>query len=215
MFNENSIIKEVNIINKVVCYLLIIVCLFVCNESFFLLFVDLFLLLITRNYQKLFKINILNTILLVLCIFFSHFLWITKIITLIIYTVLLTRVTKAIELRYVLESTLYRFQSKKITYRILYMIYFIKYYINNIKKFLTLKDDYGIKINFEFIRFIFKKTYQKTKMELRSLMEINKLRFYNYSKDRTYIEKPTWESWDTNFLVSHLIIFLLTIFYGR
>lgn len=215
MFNENSIIKEVNIINKVICYLLIIVCLFVCNESFFLLFVDLFLLLITRNYQKLFKINILNTILLVLCIFFSHFLWITKIITLIIYTVLLTRVTKAIELRYVLESTLYRFQSKKITYRILYMIYFIKYYINNIKKFLTLKDDYGIKINFEFIRFIFKKTYQKTKMELRSLMEINKLRFYNYSKDRTYIEKPTWESWDTNFLVSHLIIFLLTIFYGR
>ena len=56
---------------------------------------------------------------------------------------------------------------------------------------------------------------EKTKAELKDLMEINKLRFYNYSKERTYIEKPTWESWDTNYIVSHLIILLLTLFYGR
>ena len=215
MFNENSIIKEVNIINKVICYLLVIICLIICGEPIFLLFVDLFLLLIVRDDPKLFKINVINTIIIVLCMFFPQFLWITKILTLVIYTVLLKRVTKAIELRYVLESTLYRFQSKKITYRILYFIYFIKYYKNNIKRFFALKDDYGMKVNFEFIKFIIKKAYIKTKIELKNLMEINKLRFYNYSKERTYIEKPSWESWDTNYLVSHLIIFLLTIFYGR
>lgn len=215
MFNDNSIIKEVNIINKVVCYLLVIVCLLVCSQPIFMLFVNLFLLLITKQYENLFKTNIINTLILILCIFFPHFLWITKILTLVIYTILLKRVTKATELRYVLESTLYRFQSKMITYRILYILYFIKYYKNNIKKLLILKDDYGLKINFQFIKFIVRKSYQKTKLELKNLMEVNKLRFYNYSKERTYIEKPTWESWDTNYLVSHLIIFLLTLFYGR
>ena len=77
MFNDNSIIKEVNIINKVICYLLVIVCLMVCNEGIFLLFVDLFLLLITKQDEKLFKISIVNTILIVLSIFFPQFLWIT------------------------------------------------------------------------------------------------------------------------------------------
>ena len=80
---------------------------------------------------------------------------------------------------------------------------------------IILKDDYGIKLNFEFIKFVLRKAYRKTQIELKNLMDINSLRFYNYSKNRTYVEKPTWESWDTNYLVSHLIIFLLTIFYGR
>jgi len=215
MFNENSIIKEVNIINKVVCYLLVIICLLLCNEPIFMLFINLFLLLITKQYQNLFKTSIANSFILIFCIFFTHLLWITKLLTLIIYTILLKKVTKATELRYVLESTLYRFQTKKITYHILYIIYFIKYYKNNLKKLLILKDDYSIKVNFNFIKFIIQKSYQKTKVELKDLMEINKLRFYNYSKVRTYIEKPTWESWDTNYIVSHLIILLLTVFYGR
>lgn len=215
MFNENSIINEVNVINKVICYLLVIICLFICNEPIFLLFVDIILLLITKQYLFLFKINVINTFFLVFNIFFSQFLWITKILTLIIYTILLKKVTKAVELRYVLESTLYRFQSKKITYHILYIIYFIKYYKNYLKHLFILKDDYGMKLNFEFTKFIIIKSYQKTKLVLDNLMEINKFRFYNYSKERTYIEKPTWESWDTNYLISHIIIFLLTVFYGR
>lgn len=215
MFNDNSIIKEVNIINKVLGYFVVLISLMFCRETIFLLFINLFLLLITKQYDDLFKINIFNTIITVLCLLFPQFLWITKIIILIIYTMLLKKVTKAIELRYVLESTLYRFQSKKITYRILYFIYFIKYFKNNIKKMILLKDDYEIKNDFKFIKFLIKKTYQKTRAQLNDLMEVNKLRFYNYSKDRTYIDKPTWESWDTNYIVSHLIIFLLTIFYGR
>lgn len=215
MFSENSIIKDVNIINKIICYLFIVICLFMCNQPIFMLFVNLFLILITRDYQKLFIINIVNLVILILCIFFPQFLWITKFLTLVLYTILLKRVTRAVELRYVLEITLYRFQQKKITYHILYMIYFIKYYKNNIKKFLFLKDDYGIKVNYNFIVFIIKKAYQKTKIELKKFMEVNKIRFYNYSNERTYIEKTSWESWDTNYLVSHIIIILVTLFYGR
>lgn len=215
MFNDNSILKEVNIINKVICFIFILVSLIICHDPVFLLFVGLFLMLITREYNYLFKTTIINIFFTILSIFFSQFLWISKIFILVTYFILLKRVTKAIELRYVLEYTLYRFQSKRITYRILYGIYFIKYYKDNIVRLFLLKDDYGLSYNFDLIKFIVVKSYYKTKNQLSELMEINKLRFYNYYKDRTYIEKISWESWDVNYIIYHIIILLLTVFYGR
>ncbi len=216
MFNKNSIIKEVNIINKLVCYLLILIALIICREPIFIVFVNLTLLIITRQYSKLFKTNLVIMFLSILSIFFPQILWITKIGILIIYTVLLKKVTQTVELRYVLESTLYRFQSKKITYKILYAIYFIKYFKKNIKRMLVLKDDYSMPLNYKLIKFIIKHAYNKTKNQMEIFIEVNKLRFYNDSKNRTYIEKKeTWESWDTNYLIAHIIIILLTVFYGR
>lgn len=215
MFSKDSIINEVNIINKAVCYLLIVLGLIVCSEPIFLLFVNIFLLLITKQYENLFKINIINTIILILSIIYPQILWISKIGTLVVYTILLKKVTKLTELRYLLESTLYRFQQKQITYRILYIIYFFKYFKNNLNQMLLLKEDYGMKLNLKFVWFITKKSYQKTKDQLNELMQINKLRFYNYSKNRTYIEKTSWESWNNNYLFCHVIIILITFFYGR
>ena len=216
MFNKNSIIKEVNIINKLVCYLLILIALIICREPIFIVFVNLTLLIITRQYSKLFKTNLVIMFLSILSIFFPQILWITKMGILIIYTVLLKKVTQTVELRYVLESTLYRFQSKKITYKILYAIYFIKYFKKNIKRMLVLKDDYSMPLNYKLIKFIMKHAYNKTKNQMEIFIEVNKLRFYNDSKNRTYIEKKeTWESWDTNYLIAHIIIMLLTVFYGR
>lgn len=216
MFNKNSIIKEVNIINKLVCYLLILIALIICREPIFIVFVNLTLLIITRQYSKLFKTNLVIMFLSILSIFFPQILWITKIGILIIYTVLLKKVTQTVELRYVLESTLYRFQSKKITYKILYAIYFIKYFKKNIERMLVLKDDYSMPLNYKLIKFIIKHAYNKTKNQMEIFIEVNKLRFYNDSKNRTYIEKnETWESWDTNYLIAHIIIILLTVFYGR
>jgi len=215
MFNTDSIIKEVNIINKIICYIIILLTLIICKEPIFIIFVNLISLLITKEYKNLFKINISTTIITLLGILFSQILWITKLGILIIYTALLKKVTKAIELRYVLESTLYRFQQKKITYRILNSIYFGKYFKNNIKRFMLLKDDYGLKCNMKFICFMIKKAYNKTKEQMREFIQVNKLRFYNDSKNRTYVEKPTWESWDTSYLIVHIIILLITCFYGR
>lgn len=215
MFNTDSIIKEVNILNKVVCYLIVFLSLLLVKEPIFIIFVNLFLLVITKQYSKLLKINIFNILVSLLSILFPQILWITKIVILIIYTILLKKVTKAIELRYVLESTLYRFQQKQITYRILYVIYFGKYFKNNIKRLMVLKDDYGLEYNVKFICFIVKQSYRKTKEQMKEFMQINKLRFYNDSKEKTYIEKNSWESWDNNYLIIHIIIFLLTCFYGR
>lgn len=215
MFSDTSIIKEVNIINKTICYLLVLIMLILGKSSIYIILVDMFFLLLTKNYKKMFIFNIILTVLVILNIFFPHFLWIIKLSFLILYTLLLKNVTKLVELRHVIEVTLYRFKNKKITYKLFYMIYFLKKFNKNVKRMLILKDDYLIKLNPKFLFFILKQSYIKAKLAKDDFVVINSERFYNYSEKRTYIEKITWESWDNTYLVSHIIILLLTYFYGR
>ena len=215
MFNDTSIIKEVNILNKVFCYILVLVMLIIGKEPIYVLIVDMFFLLLTKSFRKMFVTNILLSILAILNIFYPHFLWIIKILFLVLYTLLLKKVTKLSELRYVIEVTLYRFKNKKITYKLFYCIYFIKSFNKNIKRMLVLKDDYLIKLNPKFLLFIIKESYLKAKASKKEFVVVNSMRFYNYSEKRTYIEKVTWESWDNTYLISHVIIFILTFFYGR
>ena len=215
MFSDTSIIRNVNILNKTICYLLVLIMLIICKETLFTLFVDIFFLLVTKQYKHLFRFNILTTILIVLNIFFPHFLWIIKIFLLIIYTILLSKVTELVELRYVLENTLYRFKNKKITYRLFYIIYFIKNFKKHFTRMLVLKDDYEIKMTPKFLLFIIKQSYIAASTSKKDFLEVNDIRFYNISKDRTYIEKLSWESWDTTYLLCHIIILVSTFFYGR
>lgn len=215
MFSTDSILKEVNIFGKVVAYILILVSLIVVKSPIFLIFVNIFLLWITKPFSNLVKMNLFNFGVTLFGIFFPQLLWITKIIILIIYTELLKKVTETIELRYVLENTFYRFQKKKVTYRILYLIYFEKYFKNNLKKMLLLKDDYGLKKDRRLISFLLQQSYRKTKENMQDFMQTYQLRFYNDSKKRTYIEKNSWETWDTNYIMVHVVILLLVFFYGR
>ena len=215
MFSESSIMKEVNILNKVICYILVIIGLIILKDPVFLTFVDIFLLLMVKSDKKVFTINILITVFTVTTIFNPQFLWISKIFFLILYTVLLKKVTEIKDLRYVIESTLYKFHKKQITYKFFYGIYFLKNFKRNFNKMLNLSDEYDMKITPKFIYFIIKQSYNKSKLEKDNFEEINKIRFYNYSSTRTYIEKNSWESWDTTYLICYIIILLLVIIYGR
>jgi len=215
MFSDTSIIKEVNILNKTICYLFVLIMLIVGNAPIYILLMDIFFLLLTKNYRKLFISNLVLTGLIILNIFFPHFLWIIKFFFLVIYTILLKKVTKVSELRYIIELTLYRFKNKKITYKLFYVIYFLKNFNKHLKRMLILKDDYLIKLDFKFLFFIIKEAYLKAKASKKDFVVTNSMRFYNYSEKRSYIEKITWESWDNTYLVSHIIILLITFFYGR
>ena len=109
MFSETSIIKEVNIISKSISYLLVLLMVLICKDPVFLLFVNIFSLLITKKYKGLFKFNIIVTELTILSIFYPQILWINKIFLLAIYTILLSKLTNILELRYIIETTLYGF----------------------------------------------------------------------------------------------------------
>lgn len=215
MFSETSLIKDVNIVSKTLSYILVLIMVFICKDTVFLIFVDIISLLITKKYNKLFIFNIFVTVLLVLNLFYPHFLWIIKIFLLAIYTILVSKVTKISELRYIIEITFYGFKNKKLTYKLFYIIYFLKSFKKHLKRMIVLKDDYGIKPTPRFIIFIIKESYNKAKLSKDSFIEINNQRFYNYSKTRTYMERVTWESWDTTYLICHMLVLVITIFYGR
>ena len=215
MFSKASIIKEVNIINKFVCYLIVIACLIILRDPMFLTFVDIFFLLLTKDNKKLFIYNILITIFTATTIFNPQFLWISKIFFLVLYTILLKNVTELKDLRYVIEFSLYKFNQKQITYKFFYAIYFLKNIKKNFKRMLLLSDDYQMKFTPKFIYFIFKQSIYKARLEKDNFEELNKIRFYNYSSKRTYIEENTWETWDTTYIICYVIILLLVIFYGR
>lgn len=215
MFSETSIIKEVNIINKVICYLLVIIGLFLIKDPMFIVLTNVILLLLTKNHKNIFIYNIVTTSFSVLTLLTVRGLWFDKVLLLILYTILLSKVTKLRDLRYVLELTMYKFKQKKITYKLFYGIYFLKNYKKHFRKMMLLKDDYSMKLDIKFIWFILKQSFLKAKEEEHSFEDVNKIRFYNYSKDRTYIEKNTWESWDTTYLICYIIILIIVIVYGR
>lgn len=215
MFSDSSIIKEVNIVNKVICYILVLVGLIILKDPVFLTFVDIIFLLLSGNNRKVFIINILITVFSVYTIFNPQFLWISKLFFLGLYTVLLKSVTEIKDLRYVLESTLYRFKQKQITYKVFYSLYFLKTFKNNFNRLIRLSDDYDMKLTPKFICFVFKQSFIKAKLGKDNFEEVSKMRFYNYASTRTYIEKNTWERWDTTYLICYIIILLLVIIYGR
>ena len=84
MFNTDSIIKEVNIITKTISYLMIMIALVLVNEPLFIIFVNVFLIVITKQYPNILKINLISLGMNILNIFYPQFLWITKILILII-----------------------------------------------------------------------------------------------------------------------------------
>lgn len=215
MFKSSSIVYDINIICKILSIILMITSLTLLKSPVFLVFIGLFFLVTTLEFKKISILAMIGTFLSILATFYSPILFFSKLILLLIYMCLVKKITSAAEMRYILEITLYKFQSKKITFYILYIIYFFKQLKKNVKILDRLRDEYGMVRDLFYIRYSLRKAWKKTKYEMRELIQMNNLRFYNFSKQRTYVEKPKWESWDTKYLLIHLVFTVLICIYGR
>lgn len=215
MFKSNSIVYDINIICKVLSVLCMLVTFIILKSPVFLVFLGLFFLIISLEFKKTAILAMIGILLSILSTFMLVIFWIPKTILFITYLCLVKRITNAAEMRYALEVTLYKFQSKKITFHILYFIYFFKQLRKNMRILDRLRDEYGMARDFFYLRFTLKKAWRKTKYEMKELIMMNDLRFYNFSKKRTYVEKPHWESWDTKYLFIHITLGVLFYIYGR
>ena len=214
MFNRDSILYQVNVISKILGIILSLVSIIYIQIPGLIVLISIILLLLSSSFKFTFRYSMISLAVSIFISFYPPFLWISKILIFINYLILIKKITNTSDLRYMLEVTLYKFQSKKITYHILYVIYFFKYIKKNHKVLSKLRDEYGIHNDWFYIRFSWKKAYLKTKHEMNELMIINNLRFYNYSSKRTYLERPTWERWDSGYLLFHLSVLVFSIVYG-
>ncbi len=215
MFKSNSIIYDINILSKAISLILVIISLIALQQPTFLVAFGLITLIIAFPLKNTSVIAMIAILFAIAANFIEGILWLPKLILLLVYLLLVKKFTKTSELRYLLEVTLYKFQSKQITFKILNIIYFFKQLRKNINIFDRLRDEYGMAKDFFYIRFSFKKAWKKTRYEMKEFIMMNDLRFYNYSKERTYIEKITWERWDTKYLLFHILIFIVTFLLGR
>ncbi len=211
MFSKDSILYEVNITTKILSFIIFIVSIILCNNIYILLGLSLILLVISLRFKYLRVINFLLLIISVVVIFYQQYLWIIKIFLLLSYFIIYNKTIKLKDLRYLLEISLYKYQSKKLTYTFLYSIYFVIYYKSNLKKLLKLRDNYGFRNTLGSYFFILRMSYRRTKEEIKELIIVNNLRFYNNSKKRTYLEKPKWEIWDTCYFLIHFFVCLVII----
>ena len=204
MFNKDSILYQVNIISKFISIFLALIGIIILKIPGFIVLIGVILLVLSISFKYTFRYSIFSLIIALLASFFPKILWISKTLIFINYLVLVRKLTKASDLRYILEVTLYKFQTRKITYRILYFIYFIKYMKKNYKVLGVLRNEYGIKKDWFYLKFSWKKAYHKTKYEMKEFLTMNNLRFYNYSSKR----------WDTGYLLFHILLLAFIIIYG-
>lgn len=214
MYSRDSILYQVNVVSKFIGIILALIGIILLKIPGFIVLISSILLVLSVQYKYTFRYSIITLIITIIASFYPQLLWISKILIFINYVILIKKLTSTNELRYILEVTLYKFQSKKITYRILYIIYFTKYLKNNHKTYVKLWDEYGLKKDSFYYKFTWKKAYHKTKHEMKEFIVMNDLRFYNSSPNRTYLERPTWERWDSGYVLFHLLILLFIIIYG-
>ncbi len=215
MFKKDSIFYDINSICKMLCVFLFLLTLLLLKQPPFLVLIGIFLWVISLEFRKTNLATMIGILLAIGASFEPKILWIPKILFFCVYLSLVKKLTNPTQLRYMLEVTLYKFQSKKITFRILYMIYFFRHIKENMKVLDRLREEYGMRKDFFYFRFSLKKAWKKSKYEMEDLITMNTIRFYNYSKKRTYVEKPTWERWDTKYLLFHIMIFAVIYLYGR
>lgn len=215
MFSKDSILYQINIFSKVLGIIIFIISLVLLHNTALLVLLGIGLLILSSKYKYLFRYSIFMTLIVILSSFYPQIMWISKILIFINYIVVLSKVTYSKDLRYLLEKTLYKFQNKKITYKVLYLIYILKYMKKNYKILNGLIDEYGLKKDFSMYKFLHEQSYIKAKHEMEETTTMVDLRYYNISKTRTYNDKPTWERWDTKYLIFYVLVLIFIIVYGR
>ena len=153
MFSKDSILYQVNIISKFIGIILAFIGIMLLKIPGFIVLVSVILLSLSTAFKYTFRYSILSLAISIFSSFFPQILWISKTLIFINYLILVRKLTKTSDLRYILEVTLYKFQSKKITYRVLYIIYFFKYMKKNHKTLELLRNEYGIKKDWFYFRF--------------------------------------------------------------
>lgn len=215
MFKKDSILYQVNIFSKLIGIILFLITIILLQNIALIVLLSIGLFIISKNYKYISIYSLITLLITILISFFPQILWISKMLVMINYIIIVNKITYVKDVRYLVEKTLYKFQNKKLTYNVLYKIYILKYMKKNYRKLNNLIDEYGLIKNYETIKFLHKKAYIKAKNEIEEVINIINLRFYNYSKERTYIDKPTWERWDNKYILVFLIILLFVIVYGR
>lgn len=215
MYNKESIIFDINMITKLLCYILFTSLIVINNNITFFILIEIIILIESRNEEIFFKYNILSICVFLFGILKPEILFVPKIFLLISYTYLLTKVVNIGQLRYLIEISFYKYKNNKLTKLFLMIMYYFKYIKVYINKYIDLRKSYGFQSSYWYTLFTIKQANRLTRTKIKELVKINEIRFYNYYNKKTYLEKIRFESWDYIYLSIHIILLVISILVRR
>lgn len=214
MFKKNSMLYSVNTIAKLLGLILFFIALIEMQANWFLLLFSLITVWISLSFPNLKYWTILG----VGCFFFGILVpWMTilgKWIQFSTYLILLVKITHIDGIRYFLEKSFYKKQNSALTRYLLDFTYYLKFVKENFTEYITLKDRYGFSLDAKFLWWGWRLSWKRAKEQLHEVSELYRIRFYNILKERTYVEKPTWESWDSVYVLLHGLFLGLVLWIG-
>lgn len=214
MFNHKSILYEVNPFLKIGCYIFFLLLVIFIHRPLYVVAFFAITYLLTGADELLQKTSAIGTGISLVTVFYPQLLWITKLGMLILYTMMLIKITNAEHLKYIVEKVFYRFQNKEITYVLTYLINYYKFLKENYQKIDRIRKEYGLEKKPEYQKTILKKARQKAKKEVAEVMTIYQLRFYNLYRTKTYYQKLSWARWDSDYLLGHIALFVTILLLG-
>lgn len=215
MYNKESIIFDINMITKLLCYILFVMIVIINSNVPVFILIEILILVESRKEEIFFKFNIITTVLFLLGILIPPILLIPKLLLLISYTYLLTKVVNISQLRYLIEISLYKNKNNKLIKLFLMIMYYFKYIKVYINKYIDLRKSYGFESSCWYTKFTIKQANRLTSIKIKELVKINEIRFYNYYNKKTYLEKINFESWDYVYLSIHIILLVISILVRR
>ena len=214
MFNHKSILYEVNPFLKIGCYIFFLLLVIFIHRPLYVVAFFAITYLLTGADELLQKTSAIGTGISLITVFYPQLLWITKLGMLILYTMMLIKITNEEHLKYIVEKVFYRFQKKEITYVLTYLINYYKFLKENYQKIDRIRKEYGLEKKPEYQKTILKKARQKAKKEVAEVMTIYQLRFYNLYRTKTYYQKLSWARWDSDYLLGHIALFVTILLLG-
>lgn len=215
MYNQESIIFDINMVTKLICYIVFILFTIINNNIFLFLLIELLILIESRKEKLFFEFNSILIVFLIIAFLLSRILPFVKIGIIISYTYLLTKVVNISQLRYLIEISFYKYRNNKLTKLFLSLMYYFKYIKVYIKKYTNLRIEYGFSSSCWYTGYTIKQAHQLTLRKIKELVKINEIRFYNYYNKKTYLEQIKFESWDYLYIIIHIILIIISLLIRR
>lgn len=215
MYNKESVIFDINMITKLISYILFIILDIINNNIFLFLLIEIIILIEARKEKWFLNFNKISVIFFLICLFLPELLIIPKILIIVSYTYLLTKVVNINQLRYLIEISFYKYKNNKLTKLFLSIMYYFKYIKVYIKKYINIQKEHGFHYEYNHILYTIKKANQLASNKIKKLIQINEIRFYNYHNKKTYLEEIEFEFWDYIYLIIHFLLLIIAVFTRR
>lgn len=212
MWIDKSWLKEMHPVNKVMSGILMVMAILFIKNLYYLLAMHVLFFFLVRGESLLEKGVLISFVLNLLALLIPFLLGFSKFLIILLYGILVLSKTSFEEIEYLIEiiAPINSSFSVMLSNGLSFLHLFKKRY----RELEIIGKRYGLPENRRLKRDLVKRCYNETKMEMKEIKTLKKLRFYGIYPRRTRISSYTFDLWDRNYLMSHILFLIFALVLG-